>query len=212
MSVCIIDLDAQDRSQNAAFEDASSLSSNLLYVSDDSWLPGSPVASKSEHLQIVDQTLVNTCMGCSRPFDIVVSKHHCRGCGQVFCSSCASFKVAMEGYSDRQRACLTCVSKIVAKAKGSTSSPPASPVAPKGAGDATLLNRHLDTPWSPEEVVQGAISNHNKIADGSRECRNFMPKYGRGEPPKRIFQASTGFILGKAIDAAAQRGSTKGNK
>jgi hypothetical protein len=100
----------------------------------------------------------------------------------------------------------------VTKAKRSSFSPPASPIAPRSPSEAAihaeLPDWHDDTPWSPEAVVRAGIkSSSNQIAKNNKPT--FIPKIRRGEPPKRIFQASTGFILGKAIDAAALR-ETKG--
>ena len=34
---------------------------------------------------------VSNCNKCQKPFTVVVRKHHCRGCGMIFCSDCSGF-------------------------------------------------------------------------------------------------------------------------
>jgi len=36
---------------------------------------------------------VNECTGCSESFTVFRRKHHCRGCGDIFCSKCCSERV-----------------------------------------------------------------------------------------------------------------------
>lgn len=49
------------------------------------------------------------CFNCAKPFTTFRRKHHCRICGQIFCSSC-SFLITGEsfGYSGRMRICGKC--------------------------------------------------------------------------------------------------------
>ena len=43
------------------------------------------------------------CVGCTAVFGTVTRKHHCRGCGEVFCDSCAPPRP-----QSGERACKTC--------------------------------------------------------------------------------------------------------
>lgn len=49
------------------------------------------------------------CFNCAKPFTTFRRKHHCRICGQIFCSNC-SFLISGEnfGYSGRMRICEKC--------------------------------------------------------------------------------------------------------
>jgi hypothetical protein len=39
----------------------------------------------------VSDSKCNHCYECRRPFSLMVRRHHCRMCGQVFCSRCTNF-------------------------------------------------------------------------------------------------------------------------
>eukprot|EP00656_Telonema_subtile_P031048 TRINITY_DN3401_c0_g1_i3.p1 TRINITY_DN3401_c0_g1~~TRINITY_DN3401_c0_g1_i3.p1 ORF type:complete len:218 (+),score=40.16 TRINITY_DN3401_c0_g1_i3:94-747(+) len=51
-----------------------------------------------------------TCSGCRKAFSLLRRRHHCRGCGLVFCDSCASGRqaIAAMGYAHEVRVCLVC--------------------------------------------------------------------------------------------------------
>jgi hypothetical protein len=52
------------------------------------------------------------CRGCSAPFAVYRRRHHCRACGRVFCSSCASKFRALPGLGvERVRVCTPCDAK-----------------------------------------------------------------------------------------------------
>ena len=37
----------------------------------------------------VEDKLVHSCMRCSRRFNLINRKHHCRCCGKIFCNACS---------------------------------------------------------------------------------------------------------------------------
>ena len=38
----------------------------------------------------VEDTMVNACHHCKRRFSLIIRKHHCRSCGNIFCASCTN--------------------------------------------------------------------------------------------------------------------------
>lgn len=53
----------------------------------------------------------NECFICSRPFTTFRRKHHCRICGQIFCSACTTLISGEKfNHSGRMRVCKTCLS------------------------------------------------------------------------------------------------------
>ena len=53
--------------------------------------------------------VVKSCLSCSKSFSIFVRKHHCRICGNIFCSRCCNkFTEFMPFYEGRVRACNEC--------------------------------------------------------------------------------------------------------
>ncbi|EFA86512.1 FYVE-type zinc finger-containing protein [Heterostelium album PN500] len=56
------------------------------------------------------------CTLCAEQFNIIIRKHHCRSCGNVFCGKCASSKLYLKkfGVNERVRVCALCHDDIVA--------------------------------------------------------------------------------------------------
>mmetsp|Transcript_11590 Transcript_11590/g.46841 ORF Transcript_11590/g.46841 Transcript_11590/m.46841 type:complete len:669 (-) Transcript_11590:12-2018(-) len=60
------------------------------------------------------------CNGCSSPFKLFFRRHHCRGCGQVFCDYCSQFRHRLKARTrdgqtrvEAQRFCSGCYSSIL---------------------------------------------------------------------------------------------------
>ncbi len=53
-----------------------------------------------------------TCVGCDAPFSFFRWRHHCRGCGYVFCSACTPHMLpyARYAFTDPVRLCEVCCS------------------------------------------------------------------------------------------------------
>ncbi|XP_063963079.1 myotubularin-related protein 4-like isoform X1 [Lytechinus pictus] len=57
---------------------------------------------------------VSHCSLCNSRFNLVVRKHHCRNCGQIFCASCSNFFIAIprEQLYQPQRVCQPCHQRL----------------------------------------------------------------------------------------------------
>ena len=51
----------------------------------------------SSQIMLADESSVTCCTGCSKKFNIIIKKHHCRSCGDVFCGQCSTKKTLMKG-------------------------------------------------------------------------------------------------------------------
>eukprot|EP00005_Dracoamoeba_jomungandri_P005245 CAMPEP_0174250658 /NCGR_PEP_ID=MMETSP0439-20130205/765_1 /TAXON_ID=0 /ORGANISM="Stereomyxa ramosa, Strain Chinc5" /LENGTH=467 /DNA_ID=CAMNT_0015330789 /DNA_START=121 /DNA_END=1521 /DNA_ORIENTATION=+ len=54
-----------------------------------------------------DKDVMN-CQYCNLLFTLIRRRHHCRGCGKIFCSECAFKRMAVSGYTGPQRVCNPC--------------------------------------------------------------------------------------------------------
>lgn len=56
------------------------------------------------------------CLACEKPFTVLRRKHHCRGCGHIFCSKCTpgpKLYMPIKWNTDvPQRACITCAGQL----------------------------------------------------------------------------------------------------
>lgn len=56
----------------------------------------------------------DSCVGCGVRFNLYERRHHCRNCGQVFCSKCSRFesKISRLGILKPVRVCQGCYSSL----------------------------------------------------------------------------------------------------
>ena len=59
-----------------------------------------------------DDSQFNSCITCQSGFTITNRKHHCRNCGQIFCSDCSSKRTMMSNFKNPQRVCDACYAEI----------------------------------------------------------------------------------------------------
>ena len=51
----------------------------------------------NSQILLADESLVTHCTCCDKKFNIVIKKHHCRACGDVFCGQCSTKRTLMKG-------------------------------------------------------------------------------------------------------------------
>ncbi len=64
--------------------------------------------------------LASACPMCSRQFNMITRKHHCRSCGKIFCNKCSRKRFSLPDVDPKtpQRVCEPCfdtLCKIVSK-------------------------------------------------------------------------------------------------
>lgn len=71
----------------------------------------------------IPDSRVRRCFGCNVTFSTLRRKHHCRGCGRIFCNACTSYRMTIPRFwlayapspaiaEKKQRMCGKCVSNI----------------------------------------------------------------------------------------------------
>jgi hypothetical protein len=73
---------------------------------DEGWTTLSPDRRAASHWA-ADETAA-ACTGCTAPFTIMLRRHHCRNCGQVFCAACTAFRKRGEDTGRSHRVCAPC--------------------------------------------------------------------------------------------------------
>lgn len=148
--------------------------SSSICLSDDSW-----VYSPQQKVEWVDETKVNDCRGCHKPFSMIVRKHHCRNCGDVFCGACSSFKILLPNFNERQRVCAICITLLASDA------PPRSPDAP---GYPSELAVNTSLPDDLDDLFEEIIGNNEDFQqDPVVRPRRSVSSVSR--PPRKLFSA-----------------------
>jgi hypothetical protein len=80
-----------------------------------------PGTVKLGHENWVDDASVSACAQCEKSFNLFRRRHHCRRCGDVFCSDCCSFCISVhrehygDGVEKLKRVCQNCFSDQAAE-------------------------------------------------------------------------------------------------
>jgi ankyrin repeat protein len=66
--------------------------------------------SKYSHDNWQPDNTTPECMHCSKKFTLIVRKHHCRNCGQIFCDQCTPHRMRLpdKGMKEPVRVCVVC--------------------------------------------------------------------------------------------------------
>jgi hypothetical protein len=167
----------RNRRASISHPDLNRQRSPSICLSDDSWV------YSPQQVDWVDESKISNCRGCLQDFSMIIRKHHCRNCGDVFCGTCSSFRIKLPGYDDRQRVCLHCVTRLAADR-----APPRSPDSPSRPSEAAVngaLPDDLDDLFA--EIIQDT--------DGAEDCPSSRPAVRRSlsaasRPPRKLFSST----------------------
>ena len=59
------------------------------------------------------------CTACDRQFSVLLRRHHCRACGQIFCNKCSATRIQLRGSNNIKRVCCLCAGAAAQKASES---------------------------------------------------------------------------------------------
>jgi len=105
------------------------------------------------------------CELCSKGFNLITRRHHCRNCGKLVCSSCSPHRLLIPGISKskKQRVCNECKPKIESGSFGSRRSSGSTPdQSVRGNLDPSLLTSKTDNSAS-----SGHSSAYTQMSTGS---------------------------------------------
>merc|ERR1712196_687761 len=71
--------------------------------------------AKRKKYRWVNDDSVIACYSCEYSFNILTRKHHCRLCGNIFCSSCSSDTITVG--NDVKRCCKNCYNEHIENEK-----------------------------------------------------------------------------------------------
>eukprot|EP01012_Entosiphon_sulcatum_P061776 TRINITY_DN8761_c0_g1_i1.p1 TRINITY_DN8761_c0_g1~~TRINITY_DN8761_c0_g1_i1.p1 ORF type:complete len:218 (+),score=17.77 TRINITY_DN8761_c0_g1_i1:61-714(+) len=82
--------------------------------------PCSPRGAETPGVEWEKDEDAKECRGCKSSFGVLRRKHHCRGCGRIFCDTCAAAQVVVPWLNklDPVRTCLRCVARIEREQRG----------------------------------------------------------------------------------------------
>ncbi|KAK6465031.1 hypothetical protein DFJ63DRAFT_300934 [Scheffersomyces coipomensis] len=116
----------------------------------------------------MNDSFVSDCLNCFKPFTAFRRKHHCRFCGQIFCSDCTSFvsynqhkderknasrnKITKKTYNDRLRVCKPCLEDVIVYLSDDSSS--------SSESEAEIEESESDSAVSKVSGEESIIANH----------------------------------------------------
>ncbi|KAL0222473.1 hypothetical protein RCL1_002327 [Eukaryota sp. TZLM3-RCL] len=63
--------------------------------------------------------LIHNCIGCNDKFTILRRKHHCRACGEIYCSKCTRHRLIVRTETTPARVCEACFSEATSRRQSS---------------------------------------------------------------------------------------------
>jgi len=79
-------------------------------LQDDSWI----MSPKRTTNSFLDVDSILQCHGCESSFSLVLRKHHCKGCGFIFCGKCSTHRNTQQR---RERLCKDCSVNVATRAE-----------------------------------------------------------------------------------------------
>lgn len=112
------------------------------------------------------------CHRCRTQFSVVIRKHHCRNCGQVFCSKCSSRNCPIPrfGLEKEVRVCEACWEKLNKPANAPKSSSPNPELSPQSnSQEPASGNRKSEQELKEEEDLQLALALSQSEAESKEK-------------------------------------------
>lgn len=114
------------------------------------------------------------CFTCGRAFTAWRRKHHCRICGQIFCSSCTSLVSGQKfNYAGRMRVCKTCLELVDQYENSNSGDEISSPVSTQSPALNAVSTGLTSNQTSPSKSITGSrgnieISYNNSVASAPK--------------------------------------------
>ena len=113
----------------------------------------------------------SACFRCSAPFGFLHRRHHCRRCGNVFCSACAP-------RSPQPRTCRNCSDTTAAPVAVDEESATGGAAADRGEGAALVIQhvwkshalRRLNSPGTPCGTAMPPLAQASTVGDSRKRC------------------------------------------
>ncbi|EUD69320.1 hypothetical protein C922_00183 [Plasmodium inui San Antonio 1] len=134
-------------------------------------------------LWVPDEEVTN-CYSCNAFFNVRVRKHHCRACGNVFCSNCSDNKIKISEYSyaEKVRVCDRCFMER---------SSPQTLLLQEDLGARKQINQDLKKALSEKMAIverfktfllefDSEILNNSDHADGSNDVMSLLQRGEKG--------------------------------
>ena len=121
----------------------------------------------------VDDSDSDICQQCSIEFGIIFARrHHCRGCGGLFCWTCTQRRLALPhyGYVSPVRVCVSCSSPQILSTT----------LVPTGGGRIEITGRNLSNLDSSSESIHGSSGSIPPERDGTGMDRS--PDHAESHP------------------------------
>ncbi|KAJ1527447.1 hypothetical protein ONE63_007427 [Megalurothrips usitatus] len=122
------------------------------------------------------------CFKCRTPFSLVIRRHHCRACGQVFCHQCSSKSslVPKYGFEKEVRVCDQCFQQINSRSAPTSSSKgesdlPAEYLNSSLAQQSQTAPRRTEEELREEEEFQLAIALSQSEAEEKEKQKSKSP-------------------------------------
>lgn len=154
----------------------------------------------------MNDSFVSDCLNCFKPFTAFRRKHHCRFCGQIFCSECTLFisysqhKDERKGridtanrrkrYHDQLRVCKPCYSDVIVylsdDSSSSSSDSETEGVAASGASDSLTpimsRMRSLSAGSRKDSLRAEQRPDHKDLRDSPQQNRPFLKAHDQSSP------------------------------
>lgn len=143
---------------------------------------------------------VAKCNRCEKPFTPLRRKHHCRHCGLIYCSTCTSVKIKVEGSNNLKRVCRRCASNNSSQTSPPLKQPNNTKKAHQSIQEANFyyngkLENDANVTCNFDGILYFGIAKWYRVLEGSSED-NIDPLTTKSANSKPIDPKEEGFMHG----------------